>query len=161
MKKTVIITLILGMIISGVGWWKLHHARIPRRANVVEFESDMTEALLRGIFQELDASKPSVYFVAFGETQTAPGSAFIARFADHRPPVRSLVSSTMPANGMTIETATGRAGVIIQIISFKEFISGTFDVRVSFSNLPPGHVRFVYRVSNVTGEWKIKSRKPE
>jgi hypothetical protein len=157
MKKIAVITLILGMIASGACWWKFHHAGNPPRANVVEFESDMTEGLLRGVFQELDAGNPPVYFVAFGEARTEPSPAFIARFAGNVPPVRIFTSSVSTPNGLVLETSTGRAGVIIQIISFKEYIPGTFDVLVALSN----NGRFVYRVSNATGEWKIKSRKPE
>ena len=157
MKKIAIITLILGMIASGACWWKFHHASNPPRANVAEFESDMTEGLLRGIFQELDAGNPAVYFVAFGEARTEPSPAFIARFADHVPPVRIFTSSVLTPNGLILETSTGRAGVIIQIISFKEYIPGTFDVLVALSN----NNRFVYRVSNTTDAWKIKSRKAE
>jgi hypothetical protein len=52
------------------------------------------------------------------------------------------------------------APVLPPIISFKELIPGTFDALVAFSNLPSGHDRFTYRVSNRGGEWKIESRKP-
>jgi hypothetical protein len=45
-------------------------------------------------------------------------------------------------------------------VRLTEYIPGTFDVLVAFSNLPSGHDRFVYRVSNVAGGWKIESRKP-
>jgi hypothetical protein len=158
MKKAAIIALFL--ILAGVAWWGWHRPKNPRFANVAEYETDMTEALLRGILQEQDAGRPPVYFVAFGETLAAPGPDFIARFADHEPPVRSLISSTIPANRMIIETSTGRVGLIVQIINLKEFIPGTFDVCVRFSNLPSGRDRFTYRISNIAGEWKIESRKP-
>jgi hypothetical protein len=62
--------------------------------------------------------------------------------------------------GKYFETATGRPGLVIRIIRFKEIIPGTFDVLVGFSNLPPGHDRFTCRISNLAGEWVIKSRKP-
>jgi hypothetical protein len=158
MKKAAIIALVLGIVAAGVVW-RMHHARTPHPVEVAGFESDMTEGLLRGIFPEL--KNASVCFVAFGEDKTEPSWAFITRFADSHPPVKSFKSSVFPPGGKILEVSTGRVGVIIQIISFKEFIPGTFDVLVALSTMPPGHDRFVYRVSNATGEWIIKSRKLE
>ena len=160
MKKGVFITLILGIMASGLCWWQLHHAKNHRRANVVEFESDMTERLLRGIFQELDTGNPPVYFVAFGEARTQPSRAFMERFADHVPPVQVFTSSVSTPNGLVLETDNGRAGVIIQIISFHEFSPGAFDVLVALSQRPARHDRFTYRLFNIGGDWKITSRKP-
>jgi hypothetical protein len=62
--------------------------------------------------------------------------------------------------GKYFETATGKPGLVVRIIRFKEIIPGTFDVLVGCSNLPPGHDRFTCRISNQAGEWVIKSRKP-
>jgi hypothetical protein len=159
-RKAVVIGLMLAIVAGGVCGWKFLHRKSPRRANVMEFESDMTEALLRGIFSELDSGKPPVYFVAFGEARTEPSYAFIARFANHRPPVRSFISSVSTPSGMVLETSTGRVGVIIQIVSFKQYIPGTFDVLVVLSNQPAGRDRFTYRIFNAGGEWRVKSRKP-
>jgi hypothetical protein len=33
-------------------------------------------------------------------------------------------------------------------------------VEVSFSNLPPGHDRFIYRLTQLGGEWQVKRRQP-
>ena len=90
-----------------------------------------------------------------------PSGAFIARFAGSHPLVESFKYSTRPPGGKVIEVSTGKTGVIVQIISFREFIPGTFDVLVAFSNLPASQNRFVYRVSNMNGGWEIKSRKQE
>jgi hypothetical protein len=116
-------------------------------------------SIVGGIFPELQNA--SVCFVAFGEDKTAPSGAFVARFAGSYPSVESFKSSARPPGGKILEVSTGKAGVIVQIISFKEFIPGTFDILVAFSNLPSGHDRFVYRVSNATGGWDIKNRKQE
>ena len=70
MKKAVLLTLVFGVLALGVCWWKVHHGKIPPRANMVDYESDMTEQLLRGIFPELDPGNPPFYFLAFGETRT-------------------------------------------------------------------------------------------
>ena len=152
----ILLILLLTAVVAGA-WW-LHPSHPTRRANVADFESDMTEGLLRGIIQELDAGQPPVYFVAFGEARTEPTPAFVARFADHFPPVRAFTSSVTTPTGLVLETSTGRAGVIIQIISFKEYVPGTFDVRVSLSNQPAGRDQCIYRVFNRGGEWIIKSR---
>ena len=158
MKNTVLVTLILGLMASG-GWWEYHRAQRPRLANVAEYESDMTEGLLRGIFQELDEGEPLVYYVAFGQTRTSPSYGFIARFADHVPAVQGFALSVSPPTGVVLEASSGRTGVIIQIISFKACAPGGFDVLVAFSNLPSGHDRFIYRVFNNGGDWRIQSRK--
>jgi hypothetical protein len=159
MKKTaIIVTLILGIIVVGAAW-RVHHARTPQRVEAAGFESDMTEALVRGISPELQNA--SVCFVAFGEDKTAPSWPFIARFAGSHPPVESFKYSTSSPGGKILDVSTGRAGVTVQIISFKEFVPGTFDVLVAFSNLPSGRDRFVYRISGTGGDWTIKSRKPE
>jgi hypothetical protein len=160
MKKAVFILLILGIAVAGLGWRQWHQTRGLRHANLGEFDPDMTAGLLNGIFQELGAEDPPVYFVAFGEARTEPDEAFIARFADHIPPVRSFTASVSTPNGLVLETSTGRPGVIIQIIHATEYIPGTFDVLVELSNLPARHNRFFYRLSNVGGEWKIEGRKP-
>jgi len=161
MKKTpVILLLMLALVVEAAGWWRFHPARVPQHANQSEFETDMTAGLLHGIFQELAADQPPVFFVAFGEARTEPSYAFMARFAGQMPPVRAFTSAVMTPTGLVLETATGRPGVIIQIIRFKEHIPGTFDVLVTLSNRPGGHDRFTYRVAELGGEWTIRSRQP-
>ena len=161
MRKSTLYLLLAALLATGVtgGWLVSRHGQV-RRQPAVGFESDMTENLLRGIFVENAAANPAVCFLAFGEDRTAPDDAFIARFAGSRPAVRSFQSSVMPPIGKILETASGKPGLLIQIVSFKELITGTFDVVVTFSNLPPGHDRFTYRVTDLAGEWKIQSRKP-
>jgi hypothetical protein len=159
-RKSTLYLLLAALLATGVtGGWLYRHGQV-RRQPAVEFESDMTESLLRGIFAENAASNPAVCFLAFGADRTSPDDAFIARFAGSRPAVRSFQFSVMPPTGKILETASGKPGLLIQIVSFKELITGTFDVVVTFSNLPPGHDRFTYRVTDLAGEWKIQSRKP-
>lgn len=161
MRKSTLYFLLAVLLATGVtGGWLAHRLGQVRRQPAMGFESDMTENLLRGIFAENAASNPAVCFLAFGEDRTAPDEAFIARFAGSRPAVRSFQASVMPPTGNILETASGKPGLLIQIVSFKELISGTFDVEVAFSNLSPGHDRFIYRISNIGGDWTIRSRKP-
>jgi hypothetical protein len=160
MKRILVILLLLTLIVEGASWWRFHPVRPPQRANLSEFETDMTAGLLRGIFQEQGADRPPVFFVAFGEARTAPSYAFMARFAGQMPPVRALTSAVMTPTGMVFETSTGRPGVIIQVIRFKEYIPGTFDVLVALSTRPGGHDRFTYRVTGRGDDWTIKSRQP-
>jgi hypothetical protein len=154
------IAIVLGLVLAGGFWVWHHHPAHPSAVNASRYETDMTEGLVRGILTELKPPVPPVCFLAFGDGSTPPSLAFIARFADSQPAVRSCGSAAAPPTGEYFETSTGRPGLVVRIISFKEFISGTFDVLVGFSNLPPGHNQFTYRVSNVAGEWKIESRKP-
>jgi hypothetical protein len=91
---------------------------------------------------------------------TPPSAEFIARFNNVQPPVRNFQASVMPPNGMIIDTATGRMGAIVQIIAIKPVIVGVFDVEVAIAKGGPGGERFIYRVSEFGGEWRVKSCKP-
>jgi hypothetical protein len=154
-----VIATVLGLALIG-GLWRGHHPAHPAPVNASIYETDMTEGLVRGFLPECAACGQGVCFLAFGEGTTSPSRTFIARFAGSRPVVRSCGSAVSPLTGKYFETATGRPGLVIRIIRFKEIIPGTFDVLVGFSNLPPGHDRFTCRISNLAGEWVIKSRKP-
>lgn len=136
-----------------------HQHRPPARADTSPFETEMIEALVRGILHEYGVRGAPVCFLAFGENRTPPGAQFIARFANCRQPaVCSLGSAVAPPISRYIEKSTGRPGLIVQIVSFREYIPGTFDVTVSISNLPPGHDRIIYRISKTPGEWTISQR---
>jgi hypothetical protein len=158
MGRTIIAT-VLVLALAGGFWWR-HHPAHPAPVNASLYETDMTESLLREILSEFKPPIPSICFLAFGDGGTPPSRAFIARFAGSEPSVRSCGSAAAPPTGQFFETSTGRPGLVVHIVSFKELISGTFDVRVSFSNLPAGHDQFIYRVTNLAGEWKIKGRNP-
>jgi hypothetical protein len=148
------------LVLAGVLWLHrpVHHAG---RINVFPFENDMMAGLMRGILHEPDISRESVCFLSFGENGTPPSSEFIARFADCRQPaVRGVDTSVAPPINRFFEKNTGRPGLVIQIISFREIISGVFDITVSISTLPRGHDRVVYRLSDVAGDWIIKNRTP-
>jgi len=151
--------MVFGMMVAG-GWWLLTHTHNPRRANMAEFETDMTEALMRGIMQELDAGQAKFYFVAFGEERTDPSRLFIARFAAHFPPVRGISSAFTRRNGQVIETAHAQIGVIIQVIRIKKIDAETFDVLVQFPKSPAGGNRFAYRMADDGGKWNIQRRLP-
>jgi hypothetical protein len=153
------ITIFLVLALAGGFVW-LHHPAHPAPVNASLYEMDMTEGLVRGILTELKPPVPSICFLAFGDGFTSPSPAFIARFAGSQPAVRSCGSAVSPPGGMFFEMSTGKPGLVVHILSFKELIPGTFDALVAFSNLPAGHNRFTYRVSNRNSEWKIESRKP-
>lgn len=118
----------------------------------------MVAGLVRELLTELAAPVPPVCFLAFGDGETPPSQMFITRFAGSHPAVRSCNSAVMPPVNQRFEISTGKPGLMIHVVQFKQIISGTFDVLVSFSHLPEGRNRFNYRVYNAGGEWKIKSR---
>jgi len=163
MRRLVLI--LISLLVLAAGWeaWRLHafnESKIHHRVNVADFESDMTESLARQIFQDLQKSRPMAFFLAFGQQMTPPSAEFIARFNNVQPPVRNFQASVMPPNGMIIDTATGRMGAIVQIIAIKPVIVGVFDVEVAIAKGGPGGERFIYRVSEFGGEWRVKSCKP-
>ena len=157
--RLVIIVIGLGLILGGAFWWR-HHSAHPAPVNASIYETDMTEGLVREILTEFKPPLPTICFLAFGDGTTSPSREFIARFAGSQPAVRACGSAMSPPIGKFFETSTGKPGLVVHIVQFKELIPGTFDVEVTFSNLPPGHDRFTYRVTGLGGEWRVKSREP-
>jgi hypothetical protein len=157
--RTVIIVVGLGLALLGGLWWR-HHPAHPAPVNASIYETDMMESLVREILTEFKPPLPSICFLAFGDGTTSPSPEFIERFAGSQPAVRRCGSAVSPPVGRFFETSTGKPGLVVHIIRFKKYIPGTFDVEVSFSNLPPSHDRFTYRVTQIGGEWQVKSRKP-
>ncbi len=155
MKMPLIIALILGLVAAGV-WWLYAANHHSRQENMVEFESDTTEGLLRVIIQELDAENPRFYFIAFGKEGTDPSRLFIARFASHVPSVRVASAAFTLRNGKLQETASGRSGETIQIIRVKKIKDGIAEGLVRFANLPAGQNQFTYRIAEEDGKWILK-----
>jgi hypothetical protein len=163
MRRLLII--LAALLVAGTAWgvWRqyvFNLLKVAHHVNVAEYESDMTEALARQIFKDLQKDKPLAYFLAFGEDMTAPSRSFLARFDNVRPPVKNYQSAVMPPTGLIIDTATGRVGAIVQIVKIKQVITGEYNVEVAINKAGPGKGRFVYRVSEFGGEWRVKSCKP-
>lgn len=154
-----IIAIVCGILLVGGFWWR-HQPSHPAPVNASLYETDVTEGLVRGILSEFQPPLPAICFLAFGDGSTPPSRTFISRFARSRPAVRSCGSAVGPPTGQYFDTSTGKPGLLVHIISLKESTPGTFHVIVRFSNLPAGHDRFTYRISNTAGEWKILDRKP-
>ena len=161
MKRILIIAaLVLGLFASG--GWLWFHGRDARQANMVAFESDVTESLIQGIMQEMDADQPKFYFVGFGREKTDPSRLFIARFATHVPQVRGASSAFMKRNGHLMETSSGRTGVTIQILRLKPIKAsqdnggGGVEALVVFPKSPADENRFNYRLVQDGGKWVIK-----
>ena len=158
--RAILIVIGLGLFLGCCYWW-LRTPAHPAPVNGSIYETDMIEGLVRGILSERPVPVPQVCFLAFGEGRTEPSRTFLARFAGSQPAVCSCNSAASPPIGKYFDASTGRQGLIVHIVSFKEFIPGRFDVLVRFSNLPPGRDRFLYSVANQGGEWVVLSRKPE
>lgn len=156
--RRIVIFVGLGLLLAGGVWWWRHPSHpAPVKASI--YETDMVEGLVRGLLAEMKPPTPSVCFLAFGDGTTAPSQEFIARFAGSRSAVRSCSSAAMPPVGRQFEISTGQSGLIIHIVQFKQIIPTTYDVLVSFSNLPDGQNRFTYRIVNMGRKWKITGRK--
>ena len=156
--RRVVIFLGLGLLLAGGAWWWLRPTH-PAPVNASIYETDMVEGLIRELLTELKPPVPAVSFLAFGDGTTPPSRAFISRFVGSQPAVRACDSAASPPVGQQFEISTGRPGLIIHVIQFKEITPSAFDVLVRFSNLPEGQDRFTYRVTKLGGEWKIDSRK--
>jgi hypothetical protein len=153
-----IIAIGLGLVLAGGIWWQRHPAH-PAPVDASRYETDMMEGLVRQIISDLKPPVPPVCFLAFGDGTTSPSAAFIGRFDGTQPCVRSRDSAASPPIGKYFETSTGKPGLVLHIVSFQEYIPGTFDVVVRLSNLPPSQDRFTCRIANLGGEWKIESRR--
>ncbi len=158
--RLILIVIGLMLVLAGGYWW-LRPPVHPGPVNASIYETDMIEGLVRGVLAEFTPPVPTVCFLAFGDGRTPPSRPFIARFAGTRPAICSCDSAASPPIGKYFDVYTGRPGLIVHVVSFKEYIPGTFDVVVAFSNLPPGHDRFTYRVAQLSGIWTVKSRKAE
>ena len=150
-----IFLVMIGMALAGGCWW-WEHPKHPAPVNASLYETDMIEAVVREVLSELPPPVPPVCFLAFGDGRTPPSADFIARFAGAQPLVRSCDSAASPPTGQYFDLSTGQAGFLFHVISFKEYVPGTFDVLVSLSNLPPGHDHLSRRISNLNGEWKVE-----
>ena len=156
--RPAIIVIGLALVLAG-GWWWLRPPSHPAPVIASIYETDMVEGLIRKVLAELPPPVPQVCFLAFGDGRTSPSRAFLARFTGSQPAVCSCAAAASPPIGKYFDASTGREGLIVHIASFKEVIPGSCDVLVRFSNMPPGHDRFTYRVINIGGDWTVKSRK--
>lgn len=157
--RRVLIVLAVALLVAGGLWWS-HGPTHPGPVDASLYETDMTENLLRSILSGFKAPVPPVCFLAFGEGRTAPSQAFLDRFNGSQPAVRGCKSAVSPPTGQYFDVTTGRPGVMVHIIRFKETLPGTFDVLVSFSNLPRGHDRYNYHITLLGGDWLVKSPVP-
>ncbi len=148
------------LVVAVVVWWGRpgHPAgRVDRSL----FENDMMEGFVRCLLRESNIRDAPVCFLAFGEGRTSPSSGFLARFADCRhPAVRGVGSSVLPPVNRLFEKDSGRPGIVLQVIKCEQYIVGVFDITMSFSNLPRGHDRIIYRVARDSGDWTIQKRTP-
>ncbi len=157
MRRALICAGLLLLVAAGFGWWlRPTHPPVVNRSI---YETDMVENLVRRLLTELQPPVEPVCFLAFGDGTTPPSRAFIARFAGTTPEVLSCGAGAMPPGGRQFETSTGRPGLTLHIVEFKEIQRDMFDVLVRFSNLPEGHNGFTYRVLKVGYEWKVNRRK--
>jgi hypothetical protein len=149
----------LALALAGGFWW-LRPPAHPPPVNASLYETDMAESLVRNILAEMQPPLPPVCFLAFGDGGTPPSRQFIARFKGTHPALLSYQAASAPPTGQYIETSTGRPGLVIHIISFKQIVPGIFDVLVRFSNLPPGHDHVVYCVAQLNDAWVVQSSRP-
>jgi hypothetical protein len=157
--KTILV-LITAAIVIGLGYRVFFSTpKEFRQVDVAEYESEMTEALLRGILQDIGTNGGAGLFLAFGHRLTSPTDAFLEKFSGHVPPVRSYAASSVSPTGDILDATSGNAGVMIQIAKIERKSDGEFDVEAAMSNLPASSNRFLYTLVQRDGEWVVRSRK--
>jgi hypothetical protein len=156
--RRVILLVGCGLLLAG-GLWCWHRPTHPAPVNASRYETDMVAGLVRALLTELKPPVPPVCFLAFGDGTTPPSRAFISRFAESYPAVRSCDAAVMPPVGRQFQKSTGQPGLMIHVIQFKEVFPDSFEVLVSFSNLPEGRDRFSYRIMRLGSDWMVRSRK--
>lgn len=157
MRRAAISIVLLLLIGGGIWWWQ--RPTHPPVVNRSLYETDMVEGLVRNLLTELPPPVEPVCFLAFGDGTTSPSHVFMQRFAGTHPQLLACGAAAMPPGLGQFETSSGRPGLTIHIVKFKEILPDTFDVWVSFSNLPDGKNRFTYRIAKIAGDWEIRSRK--
>jgi len=157
MRRAIVFIIAVLLLAGGLWWWLCPSHPAPVETSI--YETDMVEGVVRELLAELKPPVPSVCFLAFGDGTTTPSPAFVSRFVGSSPAVRGCGSAAMPPVGNQFEISTGRPGLIIHVVEFKEITPTAFDVLIRFSNLPEGQNRFTYRVGKISGEWKIHGRK--
>jgi hypothetical protein len=163
MRKLIYIVATLVLVVAGWAVWRHHvfnQSKIRTAVTVQSFESDLTEALARQMFGEIQAEHPGVYFLAFGEPCTSPSLEFLNRFHDVSPQVKSFRAVIRTPNGLILDQATGRTGVIVQVVKVAPFVADTYDVTVTLHKSGKVAELFTCRMTKIAGEWTLKSRKP-
>ena len=158
--KTVLV-LVLAALAVGLGHRIfLYTPKEFRQVDVAGYESDMTEALLRGLLQDAGTNGMAAYFLAFGHRLTPPTDAFLGRFSGHLPPVLSYAASRLSPTGEVVDSSSGKVGIMVQIAKIERKSDAEFDVEAALSNLPASSNRFIYTVVQREGQWVVKGRKP-
>lgn len=89
-------------------------AQAPPPANRETQEEAIYEAVLRYAVAHWDAASPKAYFIAVGGEDADPTPDFLARFADHQPPVRPVSRSSVES-GRVLDRQTGEEGVLFHV----------------------------------------------
>ena len=149
------------VLLVGVVIWSHRPGHRAGKIDRSPFETEVVEGFVRCLVLETNIRDAPICFLAFGEGNTSPSSGFLARFADCRhPAVRPVGSSVLPPGSRSFDKDNGRPGLVVHIIQCSPYYAGVFDITVSFSNLPPGRDRFVYRFGRDAGDWSIRKRTP-
>lgn len=127
---------------------------------VKEYESDATETVVRQLLRDAGTNEPVAFFLASGHRLTAPSDAFLARFADHQPPVKSYAASKVSPTGDIVDRNTGKIGAMLQIAKVEKKSDTEFAIEAALTSLPVNSNRFVYTVVQQEGRWMVKTRRP-
>ena len=124
-----------------------------------QYESDATEAVVRQLLRDGGTNRPFAFFLACGHQLTVPSDAFLKRFAEYRPPIKSYAASKVSATGDIVDSATGQIGALLQIAGVERKSGTELDFEAALSSLPMNSNRFVYTVVQQEGRWVIRGRR--
>jgi len=118
-------------------------------------QDDIREAVFRYQFEHNASGQQQnakVYFLSFGKDKE-PGDAFIARFKDHKPPVKKRSQSK--GQFEVIDKETGERGLIFTVGAIKVVDAAKIQVEGGYYEAGLSSSGNVYTVERKDGKWVV------
>jgi hypothetical protein len=118
-------------------------------------QDDIREAVFRYQFEHNASGQKQnakVYFLSLGKDKE-PGDAFIARFKDHKPPVKKL--SQAQKTFEVIDKETGERGLIFRAVTIKVIDANKVQVDGGYYEGGLSSSGNVYTVERKEGKWIV------
>lgn len=152
MKAVAAVALVLGsLLVLGI------QGKAPRsKLELTAAEQDdIREAVFRYQFEHNASGQQQnakVYFLTFGKDKE-PGDAFIARFKDHKPPVKKRSQSK--GQGEVIDKETGERGLIFSAVTIKVIDANKVQVDGGYYEAELSSSGNIYTVERKERKWIV------